>query len=87
MFPIATILDLRFKNLHFRDPVACQKAIVEVKKLAKNTIHETSSTESSMDEEQQCDNFDLWEHYKTLVNRKYKRKKSTDSAETTNINA
>jgi len=35
MFPIATILDPRFKNLHFRDSVACQQAIVELKKFAK----------------------------------------------------
>ncbi|XP_060844004.1 zinc finger BED domain-containing protein 4-like [Rhopalosiphum padi] len=89
MFPIATILDPRFKNLHFRDPVACQKAIAEVKKLAKNSREETSSTEcSSMDEEQQCDNFDLWGHHKTLVHRKYKKKQTrTDSVETTNVNA
>lgn len=89
MFPIATILDPRFKNLHFRDPVACQKAIVELKKLAKSSIQETSSTDcSSVDEEQQSDHFDLWEHHKTLVHKKYKRKQTrTDSSEMTNVNA
>ncbi|XP_025418687.1 zinc finger BED domain-containing protein 4-like [Sipha flava] len=89
MIPIATILDPWFKNLHFRDPVACQKAIAEVKKLAKNSVQDTSSTEcSSMDEEQKTDNFDLWEHHKTLVHKKYKKKQTrTDSAKTTNVNA
>jgi len=89
MFPIATILNPRYENLQFRDPVACQKAIVELKKLAKSSIQETSSTDcSSVDEEQQSDYFDLWEHHKTLVHRKYKRKqRRTDSSETTNVNA
>lgn len=89
MFPIATILDPRFKNLHFQDPVACQKAIEELKNLAKCSTQETRSTDcSSVDEEQQSDHFDLWEHHKTLVHRKYKRKqRRTDSSETNNVNA
>jgi len=45
MFPIAIILYPRFKNLHFRDPVTRQKAIVELKKFAKSSIQEPSSTE------------------------------------------
>lgn len=72
--------------MHFRDPVACQKAITEIKKLAKNSIQETSTTDnSSMDEEQQHNKFDLWEHHKTLVHKKYKRKQTrVDLAETSN---
>lgn len=51
MFPVATILDPRFKNVHFRDYVTCQKAIAKVKKIVKNAIEETSSTECSSMEE------------------------------------
>ncbi|CAI6365112.1 unnamed protein product [Macrosiphum euphorbiae] len=32
-FPIATLLDPRFKNLHFKDPVDCSKAIAKLKNL------------------------------------------------------
>jgi hypothetical protein len=59
-FPIATILDARFKNVHSRDPIACQKAITVIKKLAKSCIQGISSTDcSSVNEELKQDNFDL----------------------------
>lgn len=33
---IATLLDPRFKNLHFNDPVACASAMANLRKISKN---------------------------------------------------
>jgi len=50
---IVTILYPLFKNVHVKDPVACQKVITKVIKLVINSIQETNSTNySSMVEKQ-----------------------------------
>lgn len=67
---VSTLLDPRFKNIHFQDPIACSKAIKYVKELL------TTATEVEVIEDDisrspdQPEEFNLWsEHYK-LVNNK-----------------
>lgn len=49
-FPIATLLDPRFKNLHFKDPVDCSKAITKLKKLVCQHNIISSSSEDDQPE-------------------------------------
>ncbi|KAF0713571.1 zinc finger BED domain-containing protein 4-like [Aphis craccivora] len=68
--PISTILDPRFKNLHFQDPENCQKTIGKIKKLllaiqneqfveiGPNTSSELSTSNNK--------SFDLWS-YHTII--------------------
>lgn len=52
---IATLLDPRLKNIHFRDPSACGRAIQKLKDLIKSDL--TTSSES---EEEQPVMYDFW---------------------------
>lgn len=47
--PVATLLDPRFKNLHFKDPVACANAIKKLKKMVSD--NQMALTSSSSEEE------------------------------------
>ncbi|KAL4097510.1 hypothetical protein QTP88_022283 [Uroleucon formosanum] len=68
---IATILDPRFKNLHFSDPVACSSVMAELRRLSKPDI--TSSelggeVTTSLENEEK-----LWEDMKTVFPMLYKQ--------------
>lgn len=67
---IATLLDPRFKNIHFRDPNACSRAIQKLKDIIKSDIPATSS---ESDEENSV-LYDFWQHHKELVHTKKKKK-------------
>ncbi|XP_050527934.1 zinc finger BED domain-containing protein 4-like [Daktulosphaira vitifoliae] len=71
---IATLLDPRFKILHFNDPVACSSAIADLRKLSKL---DTISSSESEGEHSKTDNFDFWAHHKYLVHGQKKKKTTT----------
>jgi len=78
-FPIATLLDPRFKNLHFKDPVDCSKAISKLKNLVCQHNIISSSSEDDQPEAVQK-KFDLWEHHKNLAHQKSKKKSSKSTS-------
>lgn len=47
---IATLLDPRFKNLHFKDPYACAKAMTELRNII-NQLVETDKSFSDSESE------------------------------------
>ncbi|XP_055909811.1 zinc finger BED domain-containing protein 4-like [Eupeodes corollae] len=73
---LATLLDPRFKNLHFQDANACGRAIQKLKDLVKQD-KEISSSESDVDETQK--GFDFWKHHKELVISQKRKKNHTKS--------
>lgn len=81
---ISTILDPRFKTLHFKNPTACAKAIAKLKAMCAG---EQSSEESEEDAPtvEAGEPFDFWQTHKELVHGKRKRKQSSgaDSSEVT----
>lgn len=71
---LATILDPRFKNLHFQDATACETAIQKLKHIIKEDA--TISTSGS-DEDTPIEDFDFWLHHKKLaVGQKQRRANS-----------
>lgn len=74
---IATILEPRFKNLHFSDPVACSSAMAELRRLSKPDISSSESegevTTSLVNEE----SYDFWAHHKMLAHGQKKKKSSS----------
>lgn len=68
-FPIATLLDPKFKNLHFKDPVDCSKAITKLKNLVCQ--HNIISSSSEDDQPEAVEKkIDFWEHHKNLAHQK-----------------
>ncbi|CAG9562811.1 unnamed protein product [Danaus chrysippus] len=74
---LATILDPRFKNLHFQDANACGRAIQKLKNIIKEDI--TISTSGSEDEI--AEDFDFWSHHKQLAVGQKRRRASTKADE------
>lgn len=72
---IATLLDPRFKNLHFQDPAACGRAI---HKLRSMVVGQQSSPSESEDDASSTapPEYDFWKHHKELAHGHKKRKKS-----------
>ncbi|XP_029160147.1 zinc finger BED domain-containing protein 1-like [Nylanderia fulva] len=62
---IATLLDPRFKNLHFQDPAACGQAIQKLKSM----IYEQQSSPSSEEDASSSvtQEYDFWKYHKELV--------------------
>lgn len=70
----ATILDPRFKNLHFQDASACGRAIQKLNNLIKE---DTTMSTSGSEEETPNEDFDFWLHHKQLaVGQKRRRANS-----------
>ncbi|XP_050527498.1 zinc finger BED domain-containing protein 4-like isoform X2 [Daktulosphaira vitifoliae] len=70
-FPLATLLDPRFKNLHFKDPVRCQKAIEVVKNMLiqkenSECVHCFEPTPSNELVDKKLDSFDLWSYHTSV---------------------
>lgn len=61
---LGTLLDPRFKNLHFRDANACGRAIQKLKNLIKD---DTSTSNSDSEVEINSEDFDFWLHHKNLA--------------------
>ncbi|KAF2882058.1 hypothetical protein ILUMI_24106 [Ignelater luminosus] len=74
---IATILDPRFKKMHFTDPIACFSAVAKVKEFMKATIqNEVVESDSSDHSDKPEDNFSLWDDHHKLVHKSWKTAKS-----------
>ena len=70
---IATILDPRFKNLHFQDPAACAKAMIKIRAaLSDDPRDKADVTDSSVEQAGGTKEYDFWEHHKALatINRR-----------------
>lgn len=74
---IATLLESRFKNIHFRDLYACGRAILKLKNIIKSDI---ATTSSESDEEQHV-LYDFWQHHKELVHTTKKKKNNNENNE------
>ena len=73
---IATVLDPRFKKMHFTNPLACSSAVAKVKDLMKTTAQNEVESDSSDNSEKPEDNFCLWEDHHKLVRKNWKKSKT-----------
>ncbi|CAB3251492.1 unnamed protein product [Arctia plantaginis] len=77
---VATILDPRFKKMHFTDSLACSMAVSKIKEMIKtrkqNDVVESASSDHSDKAE---DTFSLWDDHHKLVHKSWKTVKSDDS--------
>ncbi|XP_039949753.1 zinc finger BED domain-containing protein 4-like [Bactrocera tryoni] len=77
---IATVLDPRFKKMHFTDPLACSAAVGKIKDLMKAAAHNTTKdSESSELSDKNEDNYSLWEDHHKLVHKSWKLSKADDT--------
>jgi len=83
--PVATLLDPRFKNLHFKDPVACANAIKQLKEMVSNNRMVLSSSSSEEDTSESAKVFNLWEYHQGLAHKRSSSKAS--SSRKTNSNS
>jgi len=74
---IATILDPRFKNLHFSDPVACSSAMAELRRLSKPDISSSESEGEVTTSLENEESYDFWAHHKMLAHGQKKKKSSS----------
>jgi len=66
---ILTILDPRFKRLHFLDKVACSYAINKITTLVNNTIRiENSVTDVEQNSSSTKTRKDFWSYHEDLIN-------------------
>lgn len=85
LLAVSTLLDPRFKNLHFKKPDACAKAMSRIRRLISEyksaAASATASSTSSEDEDK--DEFDFWKHHKSLAHTQIKNKKTDGDDELT----
>ncbi|GBP72859.1 hypothetical protein EVAR_48843_1 [Eumeta japonica] len=72
---IATILDPRFKNLHFQDPSACGRAIQILKAMVVGQLSSPSESEDDVSSTAPPE-YDFWKYHKELADGHKKKKKS-----------
>lgn len=74
---MATLLDPRFKNLHFQDPAACGRAIQKLKTMVIEQLSSPNPSESEDDAASiEQPEYDLWKHHKELAHGHKKKKKT-----------
>ncbi|CAH2087088.1 unnamed protein product [Euphydryas editha] len=78
---IATILDPRFKKLHFEAPLACSNAVQTIKEMMKNNLfEEKNNMESDSDSSDKVlEDFSPWSDHHKLIHRNWKSNKSEES--------
>lgn len=77
---IATILDPRFKKLHFEDSLACANTVSKIKEMIKKHQQDESTVESDSDNSDKISlSSDLWSDHHKLVQRNLKTNKSNGS--------
>lgn len=67
---VSTILDPRFKQIHFQDPVACSKAIKTIKDLLSSIETDDNSQSNQEEEGSSATEFNLWSDHHKLVQEK-----------------
>lgn len=87
LLAVSTLLDPRFKNLHFKKPDACPKTMAKVRKLISEyksaAQAATASSRSTSSEDEDKNQFDFWKHHKSLAHTQMKRKKTDGDDELT----
>lgn len=78
---VSTILDPRFKNLHFKSPVACASAITKIKSAVKALDKESNPGSEEEGHPKSKPTFDFWKAHKDLAQGKKQKGQSTDSTE------
>lgn len=77
---IATVLDPRYKKIHFTDALACSAAVTKIKDLMKNATPNIEMSESDSDHsEKQEESFCLWDSHHKLVSKNWKSTQSEDA--------
>lgn len=80
---IATILDPRFKKLHFEDPLACANAVSKIKdmiqKNQQDELYTTTESDSDNSDKISLSDYSLWSDHHKLVQRNWKTNKTDDS--------
>lgn len=71
---IATILDPRFKNLHFTDPIASSSAMAELRRLSKPDISSSESEGEMTTSQENVESYDFWAPHKMLAHGQKKKK-------------
>ncbi|XP_029674260.1 zinc finger BED domain-containing protein 4-like [Formica exsecta] len=71
---IATLLDPRFKNIHFQNGIACSKAIQKLRDLIKQDNYNTSSESETEEISSGKTDYDFWHHHLELVMSQKRRK-------------
>lgn len=72
----STILDPRFKKIHFTDPLALSSVLRKLRSEINAEESTGNFSETSTSSVSDTEDFDLWAHHKTLVHKK--RRKNTD---------
>ncbi|CAH0717731.1 unnamed protein product, partial [Brenthis ino] len=76
---IASILDPRFKRIHFNDAIACSNAVSKIKDIMKKNLQSNEEPESDSDKSDKNEEvFSLWTDHHKLVHRNWKINKSED---------
>lgn len=75
---LATILDPRFKNIHFQDANACGRAIQKLKTFIKD---DTTMSTSGSEDETAIEDFDFWSHHEQLAVGQKRRRASSKADE------
>lgn len=70
LIAIATILDPRFLNIHFRNRLALSEAVQAIIRLMKNTESSNVSTSSKVKCEEMSEPGSFWRYHATLVQQK-----------------
>lgn len=79
---IATLLDPRFKNLHFKDPNTCAKGMAALRNLIRTNM---SSSDSGSDEiSSPPHQHDFWAPHKLLAQNQVHKKRKNQHLESTN---
>lgn len=77
---LSTLLDPRFKTIHFQNPVACGNAVAKLKAICKAEGDDLSSSEDS-DPSPSKETFDFWQTHKELAQGKKNKSKLADTSE------
>jgi len=76
LIAVVTILDPRFKNLNFSDPVTCSSAMVELRRLSKPDMS-SIELEGEVTSGDNVECYDFWAHHKMLAHGQKRKKNSS----------
>lgn len=81
---ISTILDPRFKNIHFTKPLSCANAMNIIRNVAKQKPVESRATSSSSSDEDgnPTMTYDFWQSHKQLIHGHKRKTRSNDELST-----
>ncbi|XP_064214563.1 uncharacterized protein LOC135266995 [Tribolium castaneum] len=79
---ISTILDPRFKNIHFNDPLAVSSVLKYIRNEIKNDSEDSEgpTTSDSPADSTKETNFDIWAHHKKLAHTRTRKQKNLSNS-------